>query len=562
MDHLYLTIIFLAPLLGASIIVFLREEQKPLIRWIAAGSTAVSLFFSLIILILFDRAKGGIQFEVNVPWVKLLGISWHLGVDGIGMTMVLLTSFIIFTGVFVSFSIEKRVKEFFILLLVLVTGVYGVFTTLDLFFFYFFYELAVIPMYLLIGVWGSTNKEYATMKLTLYLTFGAVIALVPLLALYMVGEQVLGHYTFDLLELGKVSYARGFQVAFFLPLLIGFGILVPMWPFHSWSPGGHAAAPSAVSMLHAGVLMKLGAYGIIRVAMFLFPEGAKFWLPVVAILCMANILYGGYVAMSRQDMKFMIGYSSSSHMGYVLLGMATLNIIAFNGAVLLMFAHGIMTGLAFALVGFIYDQSHTRLMPVQYGGRFGTDLANQNDPSQRKYPEISGLAKKLPFIGVCFVATGMASAGLPGFANFASEFMILVGTFKVYPVQMILATFGVVITAIYYIRAIRAVFFGQINAKWEKLQDASNWVQRLPFVVLLSVLLIVGFYPSLLVNAIQSGTTVILERISQGGVGMASLEGSSLKEPEKPDMKSLVENSQVSDIIKRSPNDLDRLGRR
>jgi NADH-quinone oxidoreductase subunit M len=266
-------------------------------------------------------------------------------------------------------------------------------------------------------------------------------------------------------------------------------------------------------MLHAGVLMKLGAYGIIRVAMFLFPIGAQVWMPLVAVLCMANILYGGYVAMSRQDMKFMVGYSSSSHMGYVLLGMATLNIIAFNGAVLLMFAHGIMTGLAFALIGFIYDQAHTRLMPIQHGGRFGVDLANDRDPSQRKYPEISGLAKKVPFIGVCFIAAGMASAGLPGFANFASEFMVLVGTFKVYPVQMVLATFGVVITAVYYIRAIRAVFFGQLNPKWEKLHDAVGWVQRLPFAVLLAALLIVGFYPSLLVGPIQTGTSVILKKI-------------------------------------------------
>ncbi|HLG21832.1 MAG TPA: NADH-quinone oxidoreductase subunit M [Candidatus Manganitrophaceae bacterium] len=524
-DFPYLSVIFLAPLLGAVFMIFLSEENKTAIRRIAAGATLISLALSILLLFKFDQVAGGFQFVEKIDWIPSLGVSWHLGVDGISLAMVLLTSFIIFTGVFISFSIEKRVKEFFILLLTLVTGVYGVFMSLDLFFFYFFYELAVIPMYLLIGIWGSTNREYATMKLTLYLTFGAVIALVSILAIYAVAQSELGHYTFDLLQLGRIHYSDAFQIIFFLPLLIGFGILVPMWPFHSWSPGGHAAAPSAVSMLHAGVLMKLGAYGIIR-SMFLFPVGAKFWMPLVAVLCMANILYGGYVAMTRRDLKFMIGYSSSSHMGYVLLGMASLNIIALNGAVLLMFAHGIMTGLAFALVGFIYDQSHTRLMP-EWGGQFGYDAANTADPSQKKYPEISGLAKKLPFIGFFFIATAMASAGLPGFANFVSEFMIVVGTFRVYPVQTVLAVFGVVITAIYYLRAIRAAFFGEIHPKWEKLQDAVTWTQRLPFLVLLSVLLIVGFYPSLLVDPIHTGSAALLAKI-QGSAGLS--EGATLVE--------------------------------
>ena len=514
----YLTVIFLAPLIGAVVMLALPEERKEAIRWTAATVTSVSLFLSIILLFQFDRTAGGFQFVEKIDWIPALGISWHLGVDGISTAMVLLTSFIIFTGVFVSFGIQKRVKEFFVLLLLLVCGVYGVFMSLDLFFFYFFYELAVIPMFLLIGIWGSTNREYATMKLTLYLTFGAVIALVPILTVYAVSNKELGHYTFDLLELAKIHYSDRFQILFFLPLLIGFGTLVPMWPFHSWSPGGHAAAPSAVSMLHAGVLMKLGAYGIIRM-MFLFPVGAQYWMPLVAVLCMMNILYGGYVAMSRRDLKFMVGYSSSSHMGYVLLGLASLNIIGFNGAVLLMFAHGIMTGLAFGLIGFLYDQTHTRLLP-DWAGQYGYDSANAHDPSQKKYPELSGLAKQLPFLGFFFIATAMASSGLPGFANFVSEFMIIIGTFRAYPIQTVLATFGVVITAVYYLRAIRAAFFGEINPKWKTLRDPTTFRERLPFYTLLLVLLIIGFYPAILVNLIHSGSASILERM-QGGGGSA-----------------------------------------
>ncbi len=510
-----LTIILLAPLFGAVMIFTLPEERKDAIRWIAAGTTFVALILSLFLLFQFDRTAAGFQFIEKLDWVPALGIAWHLGIDGISTAMVLLTSFIIFTGVFVSFSIQKRVKEFFILLLLLVTGVYGVFMSLDLFFFYFFYELAVIPMFLLIGVWGSTNREYATMKLTLYLTFGAVIALVPILTVYAMSYKELGHYTFDMLQLAQVHFSDRAQIMLFLPLLIGFGTLVPMWPFHSWSPGGHAAAPSAVSMLHAGVLMKLGAYGIIRI-MYLFPVGARYWMPLVAVLCMMNILYGGYVAMSRRDLKFMVGYSSSSHMGYVLLGLASLNIIGFNGAVLLMFAHGVMTGLAFALIGFLYDQTHTRLLP-EWAGEYGYDSANAHDHSQKKYPELSGLAKQLPFVGFFFIATAMASSGLPGFANFVSEFMIIIGTFRAYPIQTMLAIFGVVITAVYYLRAIRAAFFGEIHPKWKTLRDPTTWIERLPFVTLLLVLMIVGFYPSILVNLIHSGSASILERMQGGG---------------------------------------------
>ncbi|MBI5049042.1 MAG: NADH-quinone oxidoreductase subunit M, partial [Deltaproteobacteria bacterium] len=301
-----LSAIILAPFLGCIAILFVKESSIAKIRAIAVIATSISLILSIYLLFAYDKVKAGYQFVEKVEWVRSLGISYHVGVDGISVAMVVLTSFVIFTGVFVSWvGIKHRIKEHYIFLLLLVSGVFGVFTSLDMIFFYLFYELAVIPMYPLIGIWGSANREYATMKLTLYLSFGAVFALIGILSIYFTAGQMTGNYTFDITQIGKISFASSYQIWVFLPLLFGFGVLVPLAPFHTWSPIGHAAAPSAVSMLHAGVLMKLGAYGIIRIAMGLLPEGAQFWMPVVAVLCLINIFYGGMVAMHRKDMKFM-----------------------------------------------------------------------------------------------------------------------------------------------------------------------------------------------------------------------------------------------------------------
>lgn len=484
--------IILSPLIAVIILLFIDDARVALVRAIAVASTTISLVLSIYLLFAYDMAKGGYQFIERIEWVKSLGISYYVGVDGISIAMIILTSLVIFTGVFVSWvGIKQRIREHYIFLLLLVAGVYGVFASLDLLFFYLFYELAVIPMYPLIGIWGSANREYATMKLTLYLSFGAVFALLGILSLYFVAGAQTGTYTFDMVAMSKLSFERSYQIKVFLPLLFGFGVLIPLAPFHSWSPIGHAAAPSAVSMLHAGVLMKLGAYGILRIAMGLLPAGAQFWMPVVAVLCLLNIFYGGMVAMSRKDMKFMIGYSSSSHMGYVLLGLATVNYIGVNGAVLLMFAHGVMTALAFSLIGFIYDQAHTRMMY-----------------------DFSGLAKKLPFVSIAFAIMGFASSGLPGLANFVAELMVFVGAFKDYPIQTIIAVFGIIVTATYMLRCLRDVFFREPMDKWDGLKDATTFVERFPFVVLLAVLLLVGFYPSIIVDIINTGVVPIVDKIN------------------------------------------------
>jgi len=479
--------IVLLPLITAAAIAFIAKEQVDLVRKVATLSAALSLGLCLFVLVAYNGTRGGIQFEVNIPWITALGINYHAGVDGLSAVMLLLHSLVSFAAIYASQSIQKRVKEFYIFLLMLIASIYGVFTSFDVFFIYVFYEMAVIPMYPLIGIWGSTNKEYATMKLTLFITAGAVLALVALIAIY----HASGIGSFDVValqtHLAQYPLPRNLQIWTAGLLLTGFGVITSMWPLHSWSPIGYAAAPIPVSMIHAGVLKKLGPFLILRLVLTFVPEGAVFWMPTVAMLCMVNILYAGYCAMVARDLKFIIGFSSVSHMGYVLLGLATLNQVGLSGTVLLMFSHGIMAALAFALIGFIYDQLHTRNLD---------ELG-------------SGLARRIPFIATLFVMTAMASSGLPGFSNFAAEILIFFGAWKQYPLQTIVAVFGILITAVYLLRTVRALFFGEETISRTTLKDATTLSQRLPLLILLAALLIFGFMPSLFLNKIASSVESI-----------------------------------------------------
>ncbi len=481
--------ILLSPFLGALAILFLPQHRSDWVRRLSVLATGIPLAITLSLLFQYDRSAGGVQWLERIPWIPAMKIQYQVGLDGISLVLVLLHALCSFTGVLISYRITERVKEYTLFYLLLIGGVYGVFTSLDLFFFYFFYEMAVIPMFPLIGIWGSGDKIYATFKLTLYLTAGAVLALVGLLILYWVS----GVATFDLLFLERYLSQNPLpgplQRWLFPFFLIGFGVIAPMWPLHSWSPVGHAAAPSAVSMLHAGVLMKLGSYAILRIAVQLLPEGAYTWLPWVAGIACMNILYGGWVAMAQKDVKYLIGYSSSSHMGYVLLGIACLNPVALNGAVLLMFAHGLMTALAFAAVGHVYDQTHTRI-----------------------FSEWGGLARQVPFIATAFVMAALASCGLPGFANFISELLVFFGSWNSYRLASLAAMFGIVITTFYMLRAVRTAFFGPVNPRWAAVQDATTF-EKIPYLILLAGLLIVGCWPRLLVDVIASSTGGVLERL-------------------------------------------------
>ena len=502
--NILLTILLLPA--AAVLAIFATPASKPkVVKAIAFLATLAVLVLAVVLAVGFHGAPSRAEDTVaghaykhvmSVPWVPSIGLQFKLGVDGMGVAMVLLTALTIFTGVCVSFSVQDRAKEFFLNLLALVTGVFGVFMALDLFFYYFFYELAVVPMFLLIGCWGSTTKtmsrDYASMKLVLMLTAGAVFALLGLLAMYMRVEP----RTFDMVALERFAReGKGFDLAFqmvwFPPVFLGFAALVPMWPLHSWSPGGHAAAPAAVSMLHAGVLMKIGAYGILRVAVTTMPDAAAAYLPWVGVLCCFNIIYGGLVATAQKDMKFVVGYSSSSHMGYVLLGIATTNLVGMQGAVFLMFAHGVMTALAFSLIGFFYEQTHTRMLD-----------------------DLGGLMKRMPFVGSLFLIMTMASAGLPGFANFVSELLVIIGAWHqgMY-VAAILATWGIVITGVYLLRTMKTAWLGRMPARWEGLKDARTPFQRLPYLVLASVLLLFGFWPQPLLSLIEQGVSPIVKSL-------------------------------------------------
>lgn len=500
-----LNIAVLLPL-AAAFLAFLFPADKPkAIRALAILATGVSLLLTLTLFANFDRAQSGYQFVWGVEWVPSLGINLKFGVDGISMTLLLLVGFVSFAGTLISHEIHDRQKEYYILFLTLTTGISGTFASMDLFFFYFFYELAVIPMYLLIGVWGSLppgkhgrTKEYATMKLTLYLTAGAVLALIGLLTMYYAGGR-----TFDMVELQQnLRLSPATQKWVFALLLFGFGFLASLWPFHTWSPLGYAAAPTAASMMHAGVLKKLGAYGIIRLALPLLPEGARHWADLLALLCIFNILYAGLSALTQKDWKFVIGYSSVSHMGYVLLGIATLNVIGVSGAVLLMFAHGLMAALTFALIGWFYHQTHNRFVP-----------------------DLSGLVKQVPFIGTCMVMAVMASSGLPGFANFVSEVMVFIGAWQqgstLFRVATVCAVWGIVVTATYLLWAVRTSFFGPFDQKWSMLKDATTTWRRLPYALLIAVLLAVGFWPRLLTDIIRKSVeTTVVAAIGNRGAGV------------------------------------------
>ncbi len=501
-----LTLITVSPLAGAILIMFTARRRPRAVRGIATAATGLSLLGSLYVFFAYDAAVGGFQFYEKHSLVPALGISFELGVDGISLLLVLLTALIIFSGVFASWTIRVRDQEFYALLLTLVTGVFGVFVSLDLFVFFLFYELAVLPMYLLIGIWGSSghvrprgifawairetglgSKEYAAMKLTLYLLLGSAFILVGILALYFAG----GAGSFSLLDLGDASFDPTFQRWVFLALYVGFGVLAGIWPLHTWSPDGHASAPTAVSMLHAGVLMKLGAYGVVRIAMGLLPDGTQAWVPLVGTIACINIVYGALSAMAQTDFKYVVAYSSVSHMGIVLLGAATLTEVGLNGSVFQMFAHGIMTGLFFAIVGLVYEKSHTR-----------------------EIFRMSGFGRRMPGIAAAFTIGGLSSLGLPGMSGFIAEILTFFGAWRSdFRWWLFPAVAGTFLTAIYILRVAKQIFWGPLDeGEYSHLPDAEGpeWVS---LVVLSGILILFGVLPFLAITPVDSATVALLDRL-------------------------------------------------
>ncbi|MHC1768536.1 MAG: NuoM family protein [Verrucomicrobiia bacterium] len=419
----------------------------------------------------------------KVPWVPSLGITYHLGADGISLTLVLLTGIAAVAGILFSWNIEHRAKEFFAFYLALIGGVYGVFLSFDLFLLFVFYELAIIPKYFLIAIWGSTNRSYGAMKLALYSFVGSAMVLIGIVAAFVVA----GMKTTDLLELARFPFPRNFQVWAFPLVFIGFGILAGLWPFHTWAPTGHVAAPTAASMLLAGVVMKLGAYGALRVGMTLFPAGLEVWQDPIGLLAVIGIVYGGLVALVQKDFKFVIGYSSVSHMGFVVLGLMTLNTVGMSGAVLQMFSHGVIAGLLFAVVGrMVYDRTHTRELSVLEGMQ---------------------LAKALPFAAVTFVVASVASMGLPGFSGFVAELQVLIGAWEAFPTYTVLAGVGILVGVAFTLRVLQKSFFGSETPVAGPDSHAAvlppiSLPEKAGAVLLMVTSLAIGLYPRLLLDLI------------------------------------------------------------
>ncbi len=492
-----LTFFIVIPVLTITGIVLVKDVKQT--RLVSAIGMGMQLILAAVLIYLYLTARHAgntaeMLFQQDYEWFKSLNIHYAVGVDGISVAMIGLTSIVVFAGIFASWEVEFLTKEFFISLILLATGVFGFFISIDLFTMFLFYELAVIPMYLLIGIWGSGPKDYSAMKLTLMLMGGSALLLVGLLGIYFNSAPGGGRLTFNILEISKVTIPMTAQRLFFPLTFVGFGILGALFPFHTWSPDGHASAPTAVSMLHAGVLMKLGGYGAFRVAIFLMPEAAKELSWIFIILTSISVVYGAFGAIVQKDLKYINAYSSVSHCGLVLFAVLMMNQTAMNGAIIQMISHGLMTALFFALIGMIYGRTHTRLIN-----------------------EMGGLMKVIPFLSVCYVIAGLASLGLPGLSGFVAEMTIFVGAFQhtdvFHRVVTILAVSSIVITAVYILRVIAILLLGPTtNEHYTHLKDA-KWFEKVSAVTLIGSVAAIGLAPFWLSSMIGISLKPIVDKI-------------------------------------------------
>jgi NADH-quinone oxidoreductase subunit M len=552
-----LSLIVFIPIVAAVIILLLKEEQRDLVRGIAITAAAVVFGLSLFVYLNYNAAVGELNtvqtqileeagsatavfertlaFEERVEWIPSLGIAYHLGVDGLSAPMVLLTGMVAVTGVLISWRIDDRTREFMAFFLFLVAGVFGVFVALDLFVLFFFYELAIFPMYLLIATWGWVKlREYAAMKLTLYILIGSVVALVGVIAMYFTAADFFQNagagllpdgvspYSFSITQMMLAAENGAFDVPgyagidtltfarlWFPFIFIGFGVLAGIFPFHNWSPDGHVAAPTAVSMIHAGVLMKLGAYAALRVGVQLLPEGAHVHLPWIVFLTLINVVYGAFIAFRQRDFKYVIGFSSVSHMGLVSMGFATMNMTGMVGAGLQMFSHGAMTALFFGCVGMVYDRAHTR------------DI-----------PSLGGFIKVMPWVGFAFIIGGLTSMGMPGFSGFIAEFPIFAGMWNAsehvtlqigsftlsnyYSVLVIIAAIGIVVTAAYVLRVTAQVFM--VEFRRDRYPDVGDITVREKFILVFlgTPLILLGVLPGIMAPMLEVGMRPVLAILGGG----------------------------------------------
>ena len=484
----FLIIFILIPLVML-LSLFAAGNRKQVLAIMVTGSIAlVAASAYLVIRYVTENsiASGTMLFTSTYMWYKPLNIGFSLGVDGVSVAMLCLSSVIVLTGTFISWNIQPLTREFFLWFCLLSLGVFGFFITTDLFTLFMFYEVALIPMYLLIGIWGSGKKEYSAMKLTLMLMGASSLLLVGILGIYFSAGAV----SMNILDIANIHIPLDKQLFFFTLTFIGFGVLGALFPFHTWSPDGHASAPTAVSMLHAGVLMKLGGYGCFRVSIYLMPEAAEILAPLFLVLTATGVFYGALSAIHQRDLKYINAYSSVSHCNLVLFAILMLTRTAMTGAVLQMLSHGLMTALFFALIGTIYQRTHTRMIT-----------------------EMGGLMKVMPFLGVAFVIAGLASLGLPGLSGFVSEMTIFIGSFEhadlFRRVLTIIAISSIVVTAVYILRMVGKFLYGPIqNEQHAALTDAV-WYEKLAVVILIAGIAYIGMFPLGLSNMLNQSLALI-----------------------------------------------------
>ncbi len=490
----FLSLFVAIPVLMMLVLLVSRSLNGIRAVMVTGATLLLGLAVMLVYMYIGERGAGNtaeMLFCADRLWFEPLNIHYAVGVDGISVVMLLLSAVIVFTGVFASWRLAVQQKEYFMWYCLLATGVFGFFISIDLFTMFLFYEVALIPMYLLIGVWGSGRKEYAAMKLTLMLMGGSAFLLVGILGIYFHSAPEGGSYTMNLLEIARVHIPMSAQRLFFPLTFLGFGVLGALFPFHTWSPDGHASAPTAVSMLHAGVLMKLGGYGCFRVAIYLMPEAAKELSWIFIVLTGISVVYGAYSAIVQKDLKYINAYSSVSHCGLVLFAILMLNRTAMTGAVLQMLSHGLMTALFFALIGMIYSRTHTRSIE-----------------------EMGGLMKVMPFLSVCYVIAGLASLGLPGLSGFVAEMTVFVGAFEhadtFHRVMTVVAATSIVITAVYILRVVGRLLYGNVlNPAHLSLKDAT-WDERFAVVCLIIAVAGIGLAPGWIADLISGSVLPVV----------------------------------------------------
>ena len=498
----YLFFIVMLPLFAGLVVGVIPGDRTSAIRAVTLGASGLTALLALVAFCSFDP-DGGLQFETEWTWVESLGLKFYLAADGINIGIIFMGAVVAFAAVCCAGDVTHRIKEFYFLLNLMMCGILGAFASMDLFFFYFFHELALVPTFIMIGVWGrGQNRNYATYKITLYLSLGALLALIGLIGVYV----QTGAESFSIPDLMKAVEEKPImesaQQWIFPLLMFGFGILVSLWPFHTWAPLGYGAAPTATAMLHAGVLKKFGLYGLIRVAIPMAPVGAQTWLEVLAWLALANLLFCGLVAVRQKDLNQLIGNSSVAHMGFIFLGIASLNVIGLTGAVLVMIAHGLLAALAFGLSGHLYQQ-HGSLDMTRMGG----------------------LLRKMPLAGTALLMAMMAGCGLPGFANFAGEITIFFAAWSAgfQIITVIAAWSALVIGGLYMLRAIRNILHGSQGEDWDNASDAKPLVAT-AFGLLLAMLLVFGFAPNLLTKRINGEVEKIVRLAKPEGAAPEKVE--------------------------------------